>query len=140
MSTTRVAPPESHLDLLERPLFASFGTIASDGSPRVNPMWFLWNGEAGAFKLTHTKTRHNYRFLQRDSRVALALTDSEDQYRYLAMWGEVENVEDDPTGAFYQLLEQRYRGYTKEVKDRDVRVILTIRPLGWKARPRPGSG
>jgi hypothetical protein len=48
--------------------------------------------------------------------------------------GEVEQVEDDPTGAFYQSLQQRYRGYTTEVKDRDVRVVLTIRPTGFKVR------
>lgn len=131
---TRVAPPESHLDLLERPLFACFGTIAPDGSPRVNPMWFLWDRAQGVVKLTHTKRRHNFRFLQRDGRVALAWTDPDDAYRYLSMWGVVAGVEDDPSGAFYQLLQQRYRGYTTEVKDRDVRVVLSIRALGWKAR------
>lgn len=133
---TRVAPPQSHLDLLERPLFASFGTVSGDGSPRVNPMWFLWDGQAGVVKLTHTKARHNFRFLQRDARVALAVMDPDDQYRYLALWGEIESVQDDPTGTLYQVLEQRYRGKTSEVKDRDIRVILTVRPLGWKARPR----
>jgi PPOX class probable F420-dependent enzyme len=133
---TRVAPPASHLDLLERPIFAAFATVAADGSPRVNPMWFLWDGEAGAVRLTHTRTRHNFRFLQRDARVALAFIDPDDQYRYLSLWGAVESFEDDPTGAFYQRLQERYRGFTSEVKDRDVRVVLAIRPLGWKARPR----
>ncbi|MFJ4920163.1 pyridoxamine 5'-phosphate oxidase family protein [Streptomyces sp. NPDC088725] len=33
--------PDSHKDLLERPLFGHLATIrAADGGPQVNPMWF----------------------------------------------------------------------------------------------------
>ena len=128
------SPPATHLDLLERPLFAHFATVASDGSPRVNPMWFLWDAEAGVLKLTHTRERHNYRYLQRQPHVALSIVDPDDPYRYLQLRGVLVKVEDDPTGAFYQQLQQRYRGYTTEVKDRDVRVVFTIRPTGFKVR------
>lgn len=131
---SQVAPPTSHLDLLEKPLFAHFATVAADGSPRANPMWFLWDTEADVLKLTHTRSRHNFRYLEREPRVALSIVDPDDQYRYIQVRGTLDNVTDDPTGAFYQLLQQRYRGYTSEVKDRDVRVILTIRPTGFKAR------
>jgi PPOX class probable F420-dependent enzyme len=130
----RFAPPQSHLQLLERPLIAHFATVAADGSPRVNPMWFLWDATAGVLKLTHTRTRHNFRYLRREPRVALSIVDPDDPYRYLQLRGVLEGVEDDPTGAFYQGLQLRYRGRTSEVADRDVRVILTIRPTGWKAR------
>jgi PPOX class probable F420-dependent enzyme len=131
---TAVRPPESHLDLLERPLFAHFATVARDGSPRVNPMWFLWDNQAGVLKLTHTNQRHNYRNLQANPRVALSITDPDNQYRYLQLRGQVEQVEADPTGAFYNTLQQRYRGRTSEVRDKDVRVVMTIRPTGFKAR------
>ena len=134
MTDVQVSPPRSHVDLLERPLFAHFATVAPDASPRVNPMWYFWDSEAGVLKLTHTNQRHNFRNLQKNPRVALSITDPDDQYRYLQVRGVVEKVEPDPTGAFYQLLQQRYRGYTTEVPDRDVRVVLTIRPLGFKAR------
>jgi len=127
-------PPESHLDLLERPLFAHFATVARDGSPRVNPMWFLWDSDAGVLKLTHTNQRHNYRYLQANPKVALSIVDPNDGYRYLQLRGEVEQIAPDPTGAFYNTLQQRYRGRTTEVKDRDVRVVFTIRPTGFKAR------
>jgi PPOX class probable F420-dependent enzyme len=132
----KVAPPASHLDLLEKPLFGHLGTVTTDGAPLVNPMWFLWDPEQGVFKFTHTRNRHNYRYLQREPRISLSITDPDDQYRYLQLRGVVEKVEDDPTGAFYQTLQQRYRGVTSEVKDRDVRVVLTVRPTGFKARPQ----
>ncbi|HEX8967436.1 MAG TPA: PPOX class F420-dependent oxidoreductase [Chloroflexota bacterium] len=132
--TEAIRPPESHLDLLERPLFAHFATVASDGSPRVNPMWFVWDDVAGVLKLTHTNQRHNFRYLQKNPRVALSITDPDNQYRYLQLRGQIEKIEPDPTGAFYQSLQQRYRGYTREVPDRDVRVIMTIRLTAFKAR------
>ena len=131
---TDIRPPASHLDLLERPLFAHFATVARDCSPRVNPMWFYWDTQAGVLRLTHTNQRHNYRNLQQNPRVALSIVDPDDQYRYLQVRGELAHVEPDPTGAFYQQLQQRYRGYTTDVQDRDVRVVLTIRPTGFKAR------
>ena len=132
--TLAVRPPESYLDLLQRPLFAHFATVAADGSPRVNFMWFLWDNDAGVLKLTHTNQRHNYRYLQKNPQVALSIADPDDQYRFLQVRGVVDNVEADPTGGFYNTLQQRYRGHTSEVKDRDVRVIFTIRPTGFKAR------
>ena len=66
--------------------------------------------------------------------MSLSITDPDDQYRYIQLRGTLEHVEPDPTGAFYQSLQQRYRGYTREVPDKDVRVVLTIRPTGFKAR------
>jgi PPOX class probable F420-dependent enzyme len=133
-TNTSVRPPRSYLDLLERPLFAHFATVARDGSPRVNPMWFLWDDQAGVLRLTHTNQRHNYRYLKSNPRVALSIVDPDNAYRYLQLRGEIQRVEDDPTGAFYSTLQQRYRGFTSEVKDRDVRVVLTIRPTAFKVR------
>src|SRR5207302_10103731 len=60
---SEIRPPDSHLDLLERPLFAHLATVANDCSPRVNPMWFHWDNQTGLLKLTHTNRRHNYRNL-----------------------------------------------------------------------------
>jgi PPOX class probable F420-dependent enzyme len=127
-------PPESHLDLLKRPLFAHLATVRQDGGPQVNPMWFLWDPADEVIKLTHTKTRHNYRYIQADPRVALSITDPDDQYRYLQVRGIVEKVEDDPTGAFYNVLSTRYRGHPIEVRDKDVRVIMYVRPVAFKTR------
>ena len=126
--------PETHRDLLERPLFAHLATVGEDGAPRSNPMWFVYEPESDRILLTHTRRRHNYRFLRREPRVALSITDPDDPYRYLQVRGEVEAEAADPEGAFYQRLQQRYRGYTTEVKDRADRVVLTVRPASWKAR------
>jgi PPOX class probable F420-dependent enzyme len=127
-------PPDSHLDLLTRPVFAHLATVGEDGAPRSNPMWFLYDPDANRVLLTHTRTRHNYRFLQREPRVALSIADPDDPYRYLQLRGEIESEEADPEGDFYNRLQQRYRGRTSEVKDRAARVVFRIRPTAWKAR------
>src|SRR5579859_2229561 len=134
-----MTPPDSHRDLLERPLFAHLATVAADGSPRVNPMWFVYDADRNRVRLTHPRTRHNYRYLQSEPRVAIAISDPDNQYRYLQLRGVVEKEEPDPEGDFYNLLQQRYRGRTSEVKDRADRVVFTVQPTGWNtfgpARP-----
>jgi PPOX class probable F420-dependent enzyme len=127
-----VQPPESHADLLTRPVFAHLATVRPDGAPLVNPMWFLWDEANGVIKFTHTKRRSNYNYFQSEPRVALAISDPDDPYRYLQVRGVVESIEDDPTGAFYEILQKRY-GRTGEVSDRENRVIVTVRPTGFKA-------
>lgn len=127
-----MTPPETHADLLDRPLFAHLATVRTDGAPQVNPMWFLWDAAACVIKLTHTKSRHNYRYLQAEPRVALSIADPDNQYRYLQVRGKVVSEEEDPTGAFYQVLQQRYRGTTSEVKDRHERVVFTIEPTNFR--------
>jgi PPOX class probable F420-dependent enzyme len=134
VSDRQIAPPETHAGLLERPLFAHLATVRADGAPQVNPMWFEWDPQTCVIRMTHTKTRHNFRYIESEPRVALSITDPDDPYRYLQVRGVVERIDDDPTGGFYQRLQRRYRGYTSEVKDRDVRVILTIRPVAFKTR------
>jgi len=133
MAATMVTPPQTHLDLLDRPLFAHLATVAADSSPRVNMMWFLWDADAGMVKMTHTNQRHNFRNLQANRHVALSIADPDNPYRFLQVRGDVDNVEADPAGAFYQRLQMRYRGQTSEVQDRNVRVVLSIRPTGFTA-------
>lgn len=127
--------PETHVDLLERPLFAHLATVRPDGAPQSNVMWFVWDGEF--LRMTHTKNRQKYRNFQHESRVALSIADPDDQYRFLEIRGVVETIEDDDDQAsFYASLHERY-GLSANIKDADVRVIVTIRPESFVA---VGSG
>jgi PPOX class probable F420-dependent enzyme len=118
--------PESHLDLLERPLFAHLATVRPDGSPQSSVMWYAWDG--GRIRMTHTKTRQKFRNFAAEPRVALSIADPEDGYRFLEVRGVVEKIEDDDAEAsFYQSLQRRY-GMSYPIRDADVRVVVTIRP------------
>jgi PPOX class probable F420-dependent enzyme len=131
--------PDSHRDLLERPLIAHVATIRPDGGPQVNPVWFGWDGER--IRLTHTRTRQKFRNLQAEPRVALSITDPDDEQRYLEVRGVVETVEDDAGGSQYRRLRQRY-GVDPDapMPDADVRVVLVIRPTTLLARSPAAGG
>jgi PPOX class probable F420-dependent enzyme len=123
--------PDSHADLLDRPLFAHLATVRPDGSPQSNVMWFAWDGER--IRMTHTRTRQKFRNLQREPRVALSIADPDDQYRFLEVRGVVESVEpDDEKASFYRSLQERY-DHVNEIRDAPDRVIVTIRPESFVA-------
>lgn len=123
--------PESHADLLERPVFAHLATVRPDGSPQSSVMWFAWDGEV--IRMTHTKTRQKFRNLEKEPRIALSLADPDDQYRFLEVRGVVETIEDDDEQAsFYKGLQKRY-GMDYPIPDAPVRVIFTIRPTAFVA-------
>jgi PPOX class probable F420-dependent enzyme len=117
--------PASHVDLLERPLFAHLATVRPDGALQSSVMWFAWDGSR--IRMTHTRTRQKFANLAREPRVAISVADPDDQYRFLELRGTVEKIEDDPGAQFYRSLQHRY-GMDYEVTDADVRVVITIRP------------
>jgi len=121
------APPPSHADLLERPLFAHLATIRPDGSPQSSVMWFAWDGSR--LRMTHTKNRHKFANLQHEVRVALSVADPDDEYRSLEVRGVVEAIDDDDADAsFYRSLRARYGRAEGAVRHQSVRVVVTIRP------------
>ncbi len=117
--------PASHVDLLERPMFAHLATVRPDGAPQSSVMWFAWDGSR--IRMTHTSTRQKFANLAREPRVALSIADPDDQYRFLEVRGTVEKIEDDPGGEFYRSLQRRY-SMDYPIQDADVRVIISIRP------------
>ena len=122
--------PESHADLLERPLFAHVATIRPDGSPQSSVMWFAWDGRRVRF--SHTSTRQKYRNLLADGRVSFHVQDPGNAYRTLEVRGRVESMEPDPDATFYRQLQRRY-GSDVPVLDADVRVVITVEPTGYVA-------
>ena len=71
-----------------------------------------------------------FRNIQHEPRVVL-IDDPDNPYRFIEVRGDVVSIEPDPGAAFYKSLQTRY-GESYEVKDADVRVILTVacrRPL-----------
>jgi PPOX class probable F420-dependent enzyme len=119
--------PESHSDLLERPLFGHLATLRPDGQPQVNPMWFSWNGERLYF--TNTTVRQKYKNVTAHPEVAFSINDPDQPYRYLEVRGTVERIEPDPKGEFFDTLAKRY-GLVMDgpVGDAEHRVVYVVKP------------
>ena len=82
--------PQQFQDLLTKKAFAHLGTIMPDGSPQVTPVWFDFDGNH--VRVNSAKGRVKDKNMRRDGRVALAIMDPENPYRYLAVRGRVEEV------------------------------------------------
>jgi PPOX class probable F420-dependent enzyme len=119
--------PEEFVDLLERPLYVTLATVRPDGAPQSNPMWCRWDGEFLYF--TNTTTRQKYKNVRAEPRVAVSVFDPERPFRYLEVRGVVERIEEDPTGAMYLALAERY-GISMQGPPRDAanRVVYVVRP------------
>lgn len=100
--------PDSHLDMFERPIFATIATLYPDGAPHLTPIWI--DVEDGHLLFTviagHVKDRN----MQKDPRVAITLFDPENPYRYIMVRGEV--IEITKNGAFEhsQKMAKKYLG------------------------------
>ncbi|MEV0352669.1 PPOX class F420-dependent oxidoreductase [Nonomuraea sp. NPDC050680] len=119
--------PESHLDLLTRPLFAHLATIAPDGKPHVNPVWTVWDGEF--LRFTTTTDRQKYRNVAANGSLAVSINDPDKPYRYLEIRAVVERIDPDPSGDFFDVLATRYGlPYDRPVGDAERRVVIVARP------------
>lgn len=119
-----VIPPD-YEDLLGTTALAYVATVGPDGEPQNTPVWFDWDGEH--VKFSQTKTRQKYRNVRRDPRIALAIVDPENAYRYLEVRGEAEKIEEDAAKAFIKSMAKKYLdadGYPPG----DERVIVYVRP------------
>jgi PPOX class probable F420-dependent enzyme len=118
--------PEGIRDLVERPLYASLGTTRPDGSPQVNPMWFVWDGEFLWF--THTNRRQKFKNLEHEPRVSISIFDPDQPYRYTEIRGVVDHIDPDPEAKLYQRLSERYQGKPTTPPDAADRVAIAIKP------------
>lgn len=99
--------PESHLDLLTRPIHGVLTTMMPDGQPQSSIVWCDYDGDC--VRVNTTKERRKGRNMLRNRQVSLVVVDPEDTSRYLSIRGEAELVE---TGAI-EHLDQITRRYTK---------------------------
>ena len=122
------AIPDDLVDLLDRPLYASLGTVRPDNTVQVNPMWFAWDGEF--IRFTHTNFRRKFKNIQANPAVAISIIDPENPYRYLEVRGVVERIDPDPAGAFFVELAKRYDAPfgTSAPPDAVDRVVFVVRP------------
>jgi PPOX class probable F420-dependent enzyme len=126
MTTESVPIPDGYRDLLDRPLYGHLATVRPDGTAQVNPMWFAFDGQH--LRFTHTSTRQKYRNLLANPSMAISIADPDRPYHYLEVRGVLEEVQPDPTGAFYVELSTRYGAGAKPPSDAADRIILVMRP------------
>jgi PPOX class probable F420-dependent enzyme len=120
--------PEAFRDLFTKPAFAHLVTLMPDGSPQVTPVWCdLQNG----FVVINTaKGRLKDRNMRRDPRVALAVSDPGNPYRYIQVRGRVADITENGADAHIDRMAKKYLGVDTYPyrQPGEVRVIYRIQP------------
>lgn len=88
MSTCNI--PESHLDLLIRPLYGIFTTIMPDGHPQCSLVWVDY--ENGCPKINTTLERQKGKNMLKNSKVNLLVIDPKNSSRWIEIRANVELV------------------------------------------------
>jgi PPOX class probable F420-dependent enzyme len=124
-----MAIPAEYLDLLQqKKAFANLATVMPDGSPQVTPVWFDYTG--GSVRVNSAKGRVKSRNMSEGARVALAILDPENPYRYIQIRGRVARVTENGASEHIDALSMKYLGKDKYPygKPGEVRVIFEIEP------------
>ena len=120
--------PEDLLELLRQPSICYIATTMADGSPQMTQTWVDTDGEHVIINSVqgYVKVRN----IERDPRVAVAISDPENPSRYFQVRGRVTNVTTDGAVDHIEMLAQKYLGtpYPWYGGRDQVRVIMVIEP------------
>jgi len=120
--------PENYLDLFSKKAFAHLSTLMPDGSPQVTPVWVDY--QDGFVLVNSARGRQKDRNMRRDPRVAIAILDPDNPYRYLQVRGRVVEITEVGADAHIDKLAFKYLGREKYPNRRpgEIRVIYKIQP------------
>jgi PPOX class probable F420-dependent enzyme len=120
--------PEKYRDLFSKRAFASLATVMPDGSPQVTPVWCDLEGDLVI--INSAKGRQKDRNLRRDPRVALAIIDPDNPYRYLEIRGKVVEITEQGAPAHIDKMAKKYLDADKYPYGQpgEVRVMYKIQP------------
>ena len=120
--------PQALLDLLNRPSPCYVATTMADGSPQLTQTWVDTDGER--VLINSVEGFLKVRNIERDPRVAVAVSDPDEPRRYFQVRGRVVDVTTEGGAEHIEKLSQRYLGMPYPwFGGRDqVRVIIAIEP------------
>lgn len=127
--------PESHRDLLEKPVCAVLATLMPDGQPQSCIVWADYDGEY--VLINTTLERQKGRNMSANPRVTLLVIDPADSSRWMEVRGRVVAITRDGAIAHADYLTQLYTGrrhfygdiYPPERQQEETRVIVKIEPV-----------
>jgi PPOX class probable F420-dependent enzyme len=120
--------PDKYRDLFTKRAFASLATLMPDGSPQVTPVWVDLEGD---LVLVNTaRGRQKDKNMRRDPRVAMAIIDPENPYRYLEIRGRIAEITEEGADAHIDKMAKKYLGADKYPyrQPSETRVIFKIQP------------
>ncbi len=114
-------------DILDKKAFAHLATVGRDGTPQVTPVWVDFDGTHIRFNTARGRVKE--RNLQRNPRVALAVQDPDNPYRYVQVRGRVAEMTEQGADAHIDALAKKYIGQDRYPWRRPGEVRLTVKIL-----------
>ncbi len=121
--------PENFQDLLtSKTTFAHLGTVMSNGTPQVTPVWFSYDGKQ--ILLNSAKGRVKDKNMRARPHVALSILDPDNAYRYIQIIGEITEFTEQGADAHIDSLAKKYLGQDTYPfrQPGEVRVIYKVTP------------
>ena len=121
---------------LDEPRMAHIATSSKTGSPRVSPIWYLY--ENGVFYFTTRLGRVKGRHIQENPMVALSIATDERPYRAVCAFGKALIVKDN-RDEWLERISFRYgkrqgKSWLDDAVKQPDRVVMMLRPqriLSW---------
>jgi PPOX class probable F420-dependent enzyme len=120
--------PESYQYLLkdETKAFAWVATVNPRGGPQLTSVWFNTDGEQILFNTTDKSAK--FRYLKANPRIALAIVDPTNAYKYVQVRGKVEVVQGPKAVEHTHALSRKYTGKDFELRPGFERVMYKVTP------------
>lgn len=139
MMTNRLAEggvplPESHRDLLDRPMLAALTTLLPGGQPQTQPVWFAFDGLR--VSINTMRGFRKERNMRRDPRVTLLVVEPGERTHWIEIRARV-HLREQGAGEHLDRLAARYTGADRyfgpvvpaELGAREVPVIGVLTPV-----------
>ena len=119
---------DKYSDLFKKKAFANLSTLMQDGSPQVTPVWCDYDGKH--VRVNSARGRVKDKNIRRDPRVALAIVDPENPYRYMEIRGKVVEITEKGADDHINSLSNKYLGNAVYPfrQPGEVRVLYKIEP------------
>jgi PPOX class probable F420-dependent enzyme len=122
--------PDDYLDLFQqKKAFAELATIMADGSPQVTPVWFDYKD--GKVRVNTARGRVKARTLKSGAKVAMAILDPDNPYRYVQIRGQIATATETGADAHIDALAKKYLDKDTYPFRRpgEVRIMYEIEPV-----------
>jgi PPOX class probable F420-dependent enzyme len=120
--------PDTHLDLLQGPIYVQLASYMKSGAIQVNPVWCSYDGSH--VWVNSAKGRVKDRNMRANPNVTVLAVDPENPYRWLEVRGMVDEITEEGADEHIDDLAELYlnqRPYPFR-QDGEVRVIYKILP------------
>ncbi len=121
--------PEDVHDLFEKATVAHFATMTPTNYPHVTPVWIDYDADTGHLLINTERGRRKTKNVERNPSVGVSMVDPGNPYRFLSVFGDVDEITTEGAREHIDVLAKRYMGedeYPNPIQTE--RVVLKVAP------------